>query len=157
MICEQVGRWHYTGFYGCPEHSWRRESWQMIRNLAAESQLPWCIIGDFNYVMYSHEKQGGRRHETGLLEGFKEAVYDSWPSDLGYIGNEFTWEKSRGSLAWVQERLDRGLANQEWRDMFPRATVKVIEVSISDHMPLFLELNKLMYVPKKKRFHFGNM
>lgn len=41
--------------------------------------------------------------------------------------------------------------------MFPRATVKVIEVSTSDHMPLFLELNKFMYAPKKKHLCFENM
>lgn len=50
-----------------------------------------------------------------------------------------------------------GLDNQECRDMFPRATVKVIKVSTSDQMPLFLELNKLIYAPKKKRFCFENM
>ena len=48
-----------------------------------------------------------------LLEGFKEAVHESGPSDLGYIGsgNEFTWKKSERYLTWVQKRLDRGLAN----------------------------------------------
>lgn len=129
----------------------------MIRNLAAESQLPWCIIMDFNDMMYVHEKQGGRIYESRLLEGFKEAVSDSGLSDLGYVGNDFIWEKSRGSRTWVQERLDRGLANQEWRDMFPRAMVKVAEVSTSDHLPLFLELNRVMYAPKKKCFRFENI
>lgn len=85
-----MGRWRYTGFYGCPERQRRRESWQIIRSLAAESQLPWCLIGDFNDMMYAYEKHWGRRHERTLLEGFKEAVYESGLDDLGYIGNEFT-------------------------------------------------------------------
>lgn len=40
--------------------------------------------------------------------------------------------------------------------MFPRAEVKVLEVSTSENLPLFLELNKMVYVPRIKRFHFEN-
>ncbi|XP_074360397.1 uncharacterized protein LOC141700593 [Apium graveolens] len=97
VCCDQVGRWRYTGFYGCPERQRRRESWQILRDPAAESQLPWCLIGDFNDMMHEHEKQGGRRQPRGLLEGFKETVFDSGLDDLGFIGSEFTWEKSRGT------------------------------------------------------------
>ncbi|XP_074378457.1 uncharacterized protein LOC141719994 [Apium graveolens] len=157
VSCDQVGRWRYTGFYGCPERWRRRESWQLIKDLGAESQLPWCIIGDFNDMLYAHEKRGGRNHARVLLEGFQEVVHESGLSDLGYIGSEFTWERARGTDHWIQERLDRGFANQEWRHMFPQATVTVMEVSTSDHMPLFVELNKTRYVPKSKRFRFENM
>lgn len=111
MSCDQVGRWRYTRFYGCPERQRRRESWQIIRDLAGRSPLPWCIIGDFNDIMYVHEKRGGKMSNRHLLEGFKEAVNDSGLQDLGFVGNEFTWERSRGSPIWIQERLDRGLAN----------------------------------------------
>lgn len=27
VCCDQIGRWRYTGFYGCPERQRRRESW----------------------------------------------------------------------------------------------------------------------------------
>lgn len=76
-----------------------------MRNLASESQLLWCIIGDFNDMMYAHEKQGGRRHEQVLLEGFKKVVYDSGLCDLGFLGSEFTWERSRGKSIWVRKGL----------------------------------------------------
>lgn len=35
-----VGRWHYTGFYGCPERERRRESWAILCELARRSTLP---------------------------------------------------------------------------------------------------------------------
>lgn len=50
VICEQVGRWCYTGFYGCPEGYRRYESWDLLKHLAGSSQLPWCILGDFNDI-----------------------------------------------------------------------------------------------------------
>lgn len=77
--------------------------------------------------------------------------------DMGFQGEQFTWEKFRGTDKWVQERLDRGLATQTWINIFPAAIVKVIDVSTSDHFPLLLELNKKVYVPKCKRFQFDNM
>ena len=42
---------------------------------------------------------------------------------MGFVGNEFTWERSRGQYNWIQECLDRGLANQSWQNMFPDAQV----------------------------------
>lgn len=89
-----MGRWRYTGFlcYGCPERYRRQESWNLITELARMSQLSWCILGNFNDMMYEHEKQGGRPHLASLLEDFREAVNACELVDLGFTGNEFTWE-----------------------------------------------------------------
>lgn len=38
--------------------------------------------------------------------------------------------------------------------LFPGAEVKVLEVATSDHLPLHLDLNKQIYVPKTIRFRF---
>lgn len=114
-------------------------------------------MGDFNDMMFEHEKKGGRPQPRVFLEGFRDTLSSCGLVDIGYTGCEFTWERSRGSPGWIQERLDRGLATQVWRNMFPRAEIKVLEVSTSDHLPLFLELNKLVYVPKVRKFKFENM
>ncbi|XP_074346657.1 uncharacterized protein LOC141685458 [Apium graveolens] len=57
----------------------------------------------------------------------------------------------------MQERLDRGLANYEWKNLFPSAEIKVLDVSTSDHLPLVLNLNSQVYVPKGRRFKFENV
>lgn len=154
---ECVGRWRYTGFYGCPERYRRRESWGMLVSLKERSNLPWCVIGDFNDMMYEDEKRGGNKQPHYLLTGFTETLELCQLRDLGFVGEKFTWEKSRGSHLWIQERLDRGVANQNWRDLFPEAEVQVIEVATSNHLPLFLQLNKQTYVPKEKKFRFENV
>lgn len=87
---EHVGRWRYTGFYGCPERARRRESWNLMYNLANKSNLPWCIIGDFNDLMFADEKRGGQMHPRALLSGFTEVVNDCRLVDLGYVGDKFT-------------------------------------------------------------------
>ena len=37
----------------------RRDSWQLLRGLKARSDLPWCVIGDFNDLLAQGEKKGG--------------------------------------------------------------------------------------------------
>ncbi|KAL8156372.1 hypothetical protein AgCh_001462 [Apium graveolens] len=91
------------------------------------------------------------------MEGFKQTIEECGLEDLGFEGEAFTWERARGTERWVQERLDRGMANVDWLELFPSAVVKVLEVSSSDHLPLYLMLNRQVYVPKVKRFRFENM
>lgn len=121
------------------------------------SSLPWCIVGDFNDIMVADEKYGRCTHHRKFLHGFTDAINDCQLMDLGFIGNMFTWERSKGTARWVQERLDRGLANRQWKDMFPLAEVTELDVSTSDHLPLNLQLNRKIYVPKTHRFLFENM
>ncbi|KAL8156414.1 hypothetical protein AgCh_001488 [Apium graveolens] len=156
VVNEQVGRWRYTGFYGCPERGRRQESWNLLKDLAGRSNLPWCIIGDFNDMMSADEKRRGRPHPFHLIQDFVDVVNECGLRDLGYVGDKYTWEKSRGKPNWIQERLDRGLANQDWCSLFPQAEVQNLEVATSDHLPLFLNLNKQVYQVKERRFKFEN-
>ncbi|XP_074352512.1 uncharacterized protein LOC141691645 [Apium graveolens] len=155
--CEQIGRWRYTGFYGCLERTRRQESWDILRELASKSQLPWCVLRDFNDMFFNSEKCGGRPHPNNLLTGFGEAITDCELEDIGFIGSEFTWEKSRGTPGWIQERLDRGFVTQSWRQLFPTVEVHVLKVSTSNHLMLILKLNSQIYVPKSRKFRFENL
>ncbi|XP_074371315.1 uncharacterized protein LOC141712322 [Apium graveolens] len=107
--------------------------------------------------MLADEKRGGREHPRRCLYGFTDTITDCGLVDLGFVGEKYTWERSRGIENWVQERLDRGLANQEWCNIFPAAEVRVLEIATSDHLPLYLQLNKQVYVPRNKRFKFENV
>lgn len=147
-IHESMEKWRYTGFYGFPERRRRVESWNLIRNLSTVSRLPWCIIGDFNDMSSMEEKRGGNRQPRALLTGFSETILECGLEDLGFRGDIFTWERARGTERWVQERLDRGLSMKKWREMFPAAEVHIHEVSTSDHLPLFLQLNRQVYPQK---------
>ncbi|XP_074346146.1 uncharacterized protein LOC141684909 [Apium graveolens] len=39
----------------------------------------------------------------------------------------------------------------------PQVEVRVMEVSTSDHLPIYLQLHKHVYMPKKRRFRFENV
>ncbi|XP_074337634.1 uncharacterized protein LOC141674831 [Apium graveolens] len=49
------------------------------------------------------------------------------------------------------------MANNDWCEFFPNAEVIVHEMSTSDHVPIMLQLNKQVYLPKGRRFRFENM
>ena len=35
------------------------------------------------------------------------------------VGHPFTWEKSKGQSNWVEEKLDKALAQEDWFCSFP--------------------------------------
>lgn len=55
---QEIGKWRLTSFYGYPESSRRRESWNLFRLLSTSSSLPWLCIGDFNDLLAANEKRG---------------------------------------------------------------------------------------------------
>ena len=71
-------------------------------------------------------------------------------------GYQFTWEKSRGTPSWVEERLDRALASQMWISLFDNACVFNLETPSSDHSALFLDFLVGQAI-RKRRFRFENV
>ncbi|XP_060962164.1 uncharacterized protein LOC133032290 [Cannabis sativa] len=57
---------------------------------------------------------------------------------------------------WIEVRLDRGLVNQAWLDMFSAAKLFNMEVSTSDHCPIFMDLTTELPTSTIGRFKFEN-
>ncbi|XP_060963731.1 uncharacterized protein LOC115717505 [Cannabis sativa] len=68
----------------------------------------------------------------------------------------FTWEKSRGTDNWIEVRLDRALVTERWLQLFPGAKLINLEVSSSDHCPIFLDMVWRNIVSGSRKFHFEN-
>lgn len=59
--------------------------------------------------------------------------------DLGFSGDVFTWRnKHHKGSSHVRERLDRAVANGEWRSKFPMVYVKNGDHYRSDHRPVVI-------------------
>lgn len=135
--------WRITGFYGFPERSRRRDSWELLRQLHAKSPLPWCCIGDFNDLLSPDDKKGGADHPSWLFNGFRAVVTECGLFDLPLTGYPFTWERSRGTENAIEERLDRALVSLTWLDRFPHARLTNLVASFSDHSPICLVTDPL--------------
>ena len=66
--------WRFTGFYGAPETSNRHITWNLLRNLNAQFDFPWVCAGDFNEILKSHEKMGGRPLPVAQMQEFRDAI-----------------------------------------------------------------------------------
>ncbi|XP_019197195.1 PREDICTED: uncharacterized protein LOC109191078 [Ipomoea nil] len=136
-------KWRMTGFYGFSQRGQRRDSWDLIRTLAGRSDLPWVMIGDFNDLLFQSEKRGGNPHPDSLLHGFGETIEDCGLAHMPMTRYLFTWEKGKGTPNWIEERLDKVLANQSWREKVSDANVQNILTRKSDHSALFLGILNL--------------
>lgn len=52
--------WRFTGFYGHPEERNRSVSWDLLCQLNHDQTISWVVMGDFNEVANSFEKEGQR-------------------------------------------------------------------------------------------------
>jgi exonuclease III len=130
--------WKFTGFYGQPDVAKRHEAWALMKHLAGLVPIPWVCIGDFNEITIQSEKWGGRGRANSQMVAFQQALDFCDLTDLGFIGPKFTWSNCRDNTDFTKVRLDRGVANNEWRDLFPLAEILVEVVPCSDHSPLVL-------------------
>jgi hypothetical protein len=125
--------WRFTGFYGEPKWQERHLTWQHLRDLHSQSNLPWLVMGDINEILYSIEKEGGNPRPEHLMQNFRDAIEDCNLADFGYTGHKFTWHRGL-----IRERLDRALTNEGWNSFFGDAVLQNMEYSRSDHRPILM-------------------
>jgi hypothetical protein len=125
--------WRFTGMYGEPRWENKHLTWQRLRYLSLISDMPWLVMGDLNDILYQFEKEGGRTRAVNCMQAFRDAIDDCNLTDMGYIGDKFTWQRGN-----IRERLDRALANEAWSDKFPDACLHHLDYYRSDHRPILM-------------------
>ena len=133
-------KWRFTGIYGESHADQKHKTWEAMRSLAGHpGGGAWMCAGDFNEILFVHEKEGGRQKPQSCLDRFKLALEDCDLSDLGFEGDCFTWRNhSHIEDDYIRERLDRAVANDAWRGMFPGLRVINGDPRHSDHRPVII-------------------
>ncbi|OIT04903.1 hypothetical protein A4A49_31371 [Nicotiana attenuata] len=132
---------HLTVIYAKCKSVLRRTLWEVIRHKSSRCNVPWCVIGDFNVIALVEEKIGGIPYQMSKIIEFLSMIEDCGLVDLGFYGPKYTWSNGRGTCCIVWKRLDKGLVNDRWLEMFPAATVSHLASTGSDHYPFLLELH----------------
>uniref|UniRef100_A0A2N9IE03 Reverse transcriptase domain-containing protein n=1 Tax=Fagus sylvatica TaxID=28930 RepID=A0A2N9IE03_FAGSY len=145
--------WSFVGFYGPPYKSERMKSWVNLHALLVSIQGPCVCCGDFHVVIDDSEKEGGTAGSSSTPSFLKELLFDLAAVDLGFVGNKFTWTNRRWGRHAIRERLDRGIANFDWRLAFSRASVYHLGAVNSDHCSLIID-NNLVDSFSPRPFHF---
>lgn len=69
---EGLEPYRMTGFYNVADRNCRRVSWEILRGLSNGYNMVWVITGDFNDILYAHQKRGRCSQLAWLFEGFRE-------------------------------------------------------------------------------------
>lgn len=84
-------------------------------------------------------KEGGTPRSQACLDRFKGALENCELHDLGFIGDVFTWRnKQTNGCTHIRKRLDRAVANAEWRMKFSLVQVRNGDPYHSDHRPVII-------------------
>ncbi|KAA3466354.1 reverse transcriptase [Gossypium australe] len=156
LIREGNGKaeWRFTGFYGSPYLKDKNTVWDLLKGLSHGNYYPWLVAGDFNEILFGNEKKGGGVRDQGRMDVFRDTLEECQLIDIGYSGTWFTWERGNLPETNIRERLDRGVANEEWISLFPMGHVQHLPYSMSDHCPLLICTDHLIQKFWRKKFHF---
>lgn len=128
--------------------------WERIQ-FYADQPNPLCLIGNFNAILYPHEKHGGSRKFRASNRVFRQMTEDAGLVDLSYQGPAYTWTNGREGAGLVLERLDRAMATVGWTGLFPKVAVYHLPCFNSDHNPILLR-TEVKSVRRKKTFRVEN-
>ncbi|XP_074323276.1 uncharacterized protein LOC141660211 [Apium graveolens] len=141
-VMVDIQGWHtyrMTCLYGEPDRTRRRETWDLIRMLNNQVNLPWVFIGDFNNILSQEDKKEGRMYPIWLIQGFQRMLEDCDLNDLELNGYKYTWERGRDTIEMIEVRLDRAVASSSFLYIFTEVKLTNLGISTSDHSPIYLE------------------
>jgi hypothetical protein len=101
----------------------------------------WLCVDDFNKITTLYKKSSTSLRPPHQMQAFKLALEDSNLFDLGFMGPRFTWCNWQSEGAYTQERLDKVVANVGWNTLFDVVEVHVLDRSIADHNPLWVNFS----------------
>ncbi|CAN0871423.1 hypothetical protein LINGRAHAP2_LOCUS9837 [Linum grandiflorum] len=141
------GGFHCSFVHAPNGPSERTACWEDVSNLHPYDS-PWIVMGDLNAIAFSYEKSGGNPVQVSSMAPFNHFINRNNLWDLGYKGTPFTWSNRQAAATRIRCRLDRALANTQWRASFPQAIINHERAIGSDHNPICLHLS-----PPLKRSH----
>ncbi|KAL5575717.1 hypothetical protein UlMin_017416 [Ulmus minor] len=129
--------WLLYAIYGPVRSLEKRNFWLNFHKEVDRFNGGWLVIGDFNGVLYRGDRHGGRE-ETSSSSHMINAVDNLGLVELPSQGLKYTWSNGRGVTQEIKAKLDRGIANADWWNLFPNADMKVLPQVSSDHSLVIL-------------------
>ena len=146
--------WILSCVYASPRFAECKLLWENLAKVSRLHNLAWTVIGDFNEVLSSADKCGGNPVNMRRAQIFKNCLDTCSLIYLGFQGPRYTWVNKQDIGFFIQERLDRAFANQDWMNLYSEASVTHLTRVHSDHCPILLCLDKLSALRLTRPFRF---
>ena len=76
--------WLFFTIYGNPKINERKLLWNNLVQISSLHNLPWCILGDFNDIIFNYEKFRGRPINFNRAQLLKNCLDSYGMLDLGF-------------------------------------------------------------------------
>ncbi|KAG6650034.1 hypothetical protein CIPAW_06G015500 [Carya illinoinensis] len=120
----------------------KQKFWDQLEKVTESFYGPIFTIGDFNSVLFQSEKLGG----------FPIACTSS-PKGLQLYMEKFGFmDLVFSDLSRIRERLDQGISNISWSNLFPESNVYNLNRTAFDHSHILLNTSNPNSSPKSFKF-----
>lgn len=130
----------------------RKALWDDLSKL--KPQGPRCLAGDFNNVLFTQDRIGGKRVIEAEFKDLKEFMDKNDLAEMRGCGDYYTWS-NKHQVGTIYSRIDRILGNTSWFQANMNSSLEILPPNVSDHALLFL-YDHHKSTKKHKRFRFLN-
>ncbi|XP_058725453.1 uncharacterized protein LOC131596725 [Vicia villosa] len=130
----------------------RKLLWKAIATLPRTNR-PWCVVGDFNNVLKSNERIGGRMVVAQEFQDLQDMMDLCGLSEMDNTGDYYTWHNKQVNDP-IYTRIDRVVGNSLWFQVIDMH-LRHLPPSVSNHVILQLT-NQPRMRPQKNHFKFIN-
>lgn len=102
----------------------------------AWEDLPWIVMGEFNTILITDEKIGGRPEVGDAAEDLRDFILRNKLIDFDLQGMKYTWSNPRAGKDLRMSRLDRVLGSPLRLEKWPNFSLKTLPKIASYHSPL---------------------
>ena len=113
--------WLFSTIYASPYLHKRLQLWHHLESLALDFKFPWLAMGDFNELLNSLDKLGGRPLILSRVHAFHSCLSNCGLFEVASSGPRCAWTSNNWD--WrrhIRERLDRAFSIADWQVAFPK-------------------------------------
>ncbi|XP_021717262.1 uncharacterized protein LOC110685110 [Chenopodium quinoa] len=137
-----------TFVYGLHSIQKRKQLWSGLKGLPT-AIIPWLCIGDFNSILSAGDRLNGATVSDYETRYFMQCIDDLALVEIKSKGAPYFWCNKAHTGPRTFTRIDRGLVNQEWLNLYGHVEAIFLPPSLTDHSPIALDI--LHFQPGKGR------
>ncbi|KAF9609403.1 hypothetical protein IFM89_015744 [Coptis chinensis] len=128
----------FTAIYASNNMNTRARLWHDMVVISSNISSPWCCLGDYNNVLFTHERVGDLPVHPRETIPFSNCLVAVGLYNIKSVGCTLTWTNYGSGLNRKWAKLDRCLANQCWSAVFPSSVADFLTQGITDHSPIMV-------------------
>lgn len=114
----------------------RRVFLQELKSLKQMVKPAWVILGDFNLIYKTSDKNNGRLNRR-MMDRFRRTLNFLEVQEAQLVGRKYIWSNEQRDLTMT--RIDRAFFTTAWEEIYSSPTLQPLSSLASDHCPLIME------------------